>query len=264
MSTFESLPRPQPHLPSDGSLESMLLVFCTVWTVGSLVMLMLCTFTLGPDWYRYWQLKQSGVVTSGHILRQDSGPLWVSHIFQFSTDETTVYTGQHAIPLKHVRPMTPGETITVRYVAYAPEISVLEPYFVSPFKPLLLFAGLGVVMLTIGLVLLPTRWRNWRKVRRLYTQGQVVPATVVNLWRSADARRQISYCVAYQFEATDINGQAQTIVSAEVNELAFEVLRLRQQTPVRYLPENPNVCRLELDPLIQARSGKKKIPVSSG
>ncbi|MCB0196989.1 MAG: hypothetical protein KDJ65_33890, partial [Anaerolineae bacterium] len=189
MNTFESLPRPKPHLPSDGSLESMLLVFCTVWTVGSLVMLMLCAFTLGPDWYRYWQLKQSGVVTSGQILRQDSGPLWVSHIFQFSTDEATVYTGQHAIPLNRVRPMVSGEVIPVRYVAYDPEISVLEPYFISPFKPLLLFAGLGVVMLIIGLVLLPTRWRNLRKVRQLYTQGRVVPATVVNLWRSADSHR---------------------------------------------------------------------------
>ncbi|MCB0164379.1 MAG: hypothetical protein KDI79_09145 [Anaerolineae bacterium] len=263
MREFQSLPRPKPRLLSDGSFESMLLVFCVVWTTGSLVMLMLCFFTLGPDWYRYWQLQQSGVVTSGQMIRQDPGKLWVSHIFQFTTDDRTVYTGQHAIPITQFQPIPPGETIRVRYVVDHPDISVLEPYFTTPFKPLLLFAGLGGVMLGIGLALLPARWHAWRRVRRLDTQGQIAPATVVNLWRSANARRQVLYCVAYEFEATHLDGQAQTVLSAEYNELAFETLRLRQQTPVRYLPENPEICRLEMEPIIEARIKKPKQGVGS-
>lgn len=260
MSTFQSLPRPKPRSLSDGSFESMLLVFCVVWTVGSLVMLMLCALTLGPDWYRYWQLQQSGVVTSGEMIRQDAGKQWVSHIFQFTTDDLTVYTGQHAVPITQFRPLSPGEAVQVRYVAHNPEIAVLEPYFITPFKPLLLFVGLGVLMLGIGLALLPARWRAWRSVRRLYTQGRIAPATIVNVWRSANARRQVSYCIAYEFEVTQPDGQVQTILSAEYNELAFETLRLRQQTPVRYLPENPEICRLETEPIIEARTKKPNVP----
>lgn len=258
MSTFESLPRPEPHSPSDGSFESMLLVFCIVWILGSLCMLILCAFTLGPDWYRYWQLRQSGVVTSGRMVRQDVGDLWVSNIFQFiPPDDLTIYTGQQAITVRQFQPILPGETIAVRYVAHNPSISVMESYFTTPFKPLLLFAGLGGVMLGIGLALLPSRWRAWRNVRRLYSEGQVVPATVVNLWRSANTGHQISYCVAYRFEVAASTGHSQTILSAEVNELAFDWLRLRQETPVRYLPDNPHVCRLEMEEIIRARLAKK-------
>ena len=263
MNTFQSLPRPKPRVLSDGSFESMLLVFCIVWTVGSLVMLMMCAFTLGPDWYRYWQLHQSGVVTSGRMIRQDPGKLWVSHIFQFTTDDLTVYTGQHAIPMTKFQPIPPGETIMVRYVADHPEISVLEPYFTTPFKPLLIFVGLGGIMLGIGLSLLQARWRAWRSVRRLYTQGQIAPATVVNLWCEANARHQVLYCVAYEFEVTRPDGHIQTVLSAEYNELAFETLRLRQPTPIRYLPENPEICRLEMEPIFEARIKKPNQGVGS-
>ncbi|HRV93199.1 MAG TPA: hypothetical protein P5526_13640 [Anaerolineae bacterium] len=259
-STFQSLPRPKPRSLSDGSFESMLLVFCVVWTVGSLVMLMLCAFTLGPDWYRYWQLQHSGVVTSGQMIRQDPGKLWASHIFQFTTDDLAVHTGQHAIPSAQFQPIAPGETVLVRYVAHNPEIAVLESYFTTPFMPRLWFVGLGGVMLGLGLALLPARWRAWRSVRRLYTQGYIAPATVVNLWRSTNVRHQVLYCIAYEFEATRPNGQIQTILSAEYNELAFETLRLRQQTPVRYLPENPEICRLEVEPIIEARIKKINVP----
>ena len=254
MSKFESLPRPKPHSPSDGSFESMLLVFCVVWILGSLTMLILCAFTLGPDWYRYWQLRRAGVTTSGQMIRQDVGDLWVSNIFQFSPPgDQTVYTGQQAIAVRHFEPILAGETVTIRYVAHNPSISVMESYFTTPFKPLLIFAGLGIVMLAIGLALLPSRWRAWRNVRRLYSEGHVVPATVVNLWRSANPGQQIVYCVAYKFEAAASTGRSQTILSAEVNELAFDWLRLRQQTPVRYLPDTPTVCCLEMEPIIQAR-----------
>lgn len=260
MSRFESLPRPKPHLPSDGSFESMLLVFCLVWIFGSLIMLVMCAFTMGPSWYRYWQLSRSGVVTSGEMIRQDVGEVWVSNIFRFSpVDEPVSYTGQQATPVRRFQPIASGETVAVRYVAGNPSISVLESHFITPFKPLLLFAGLGVVMLGIGLALLPARWRAWRSVRRLYSEGRVVPAKVVNLWRSTNKRRQVSPCVAYEFEAVRPDGQRQTILSAEVNPLAFESLRLRQQTPVRYLPDNPDLCRLEMEPIIQARTGKKKV-----
>ena len=76
-------------------------------------------------------------------------------------------------------------------------------------------------------------------------------------WGILNTSHQISYCVAYRFEVAAPTGHPQTILSAEVNELAFDWLRLRQETPVRYLPDTPTVCCLEMEPIIQARIAKK-------
>ena len=56
--------RPDPRVPSDGSLEGLLLVLTIVWIFGSLLAFFFAIVAVAPGWYRYWRLSQAGEITT--------------------------------------------------------------------------------------------------------------------------------------------------------------------------------------------------------
>ena len=248
--TKSSLPRPQPRTPSDGSLEGLLLVGCIVWISGSLLALIFAAFSMLPGWVRYWRLYQFGELTMGRVIRQDEGLNWYAYLYEFSAraapeQPVQTFTGQQAVPPAQFDPLPAGARVPVRYLAADPRLSAIEPYFRAPTLPPLLFVAVGLPALLLGLALLPGRWRVWRRIYRLRNQGDVVPAKIINRWRTVDSHDRDLYCVAYQFSVHRPDASLRTIVSAEDNFAAYEMLQIGDTTPVHYLPDQPDFCFLE-------------------
>ncbi|GAB4426166.1 MAG: hypothetical protein Kow0031_05880 [Anaerolineae bacterium] len=241
----QTLPRPAPRTPSDGSFESLLLVVCVLWISGSLLAMIFAAFTVLPTWYRYGRLQQAGQITTGRLIRQDLGLNWAIILYEFNLKAET-FTGQQVVPLSRFEDLPPGVRLPVRYLPDNPRISALEPYHRPPALPPLLFVVFGGLAIIGGLVFLPGRWRAWHTIYRWRTQGVVTRAKIINRWRAVDEHDRDLYCLAYQFWP---DAAGQPLVAAENNRAAFAALQIGDSHPVRYLPARPQVCFLEFDPL---------------
>jgi hypothetical protein len=239
---LKSNPRPTPRTPSDGSLEGLLLVFCLVWIVGSLLAIVLFSLALAPRWVRYWRLQAGGQLAPGYIVRHDVGLSWYSYLYRFTpSGDPAVAVGQMAVPSDQFELLPANAPVDIRYLPGNPQISAIEPYFSAPpLTPLLYLVG-GACSVLLGLVFLPGRWRAWQSVRRWRQTGLLAHAKVTHRWRSVDERDRDMFCVAYEFTA---NGK--TIVAAENNRLAYESLKIGATCPVKYPPEAPQNCFLVL------------------
>jgi len=81
--------------------------------------------------------------------------------------------------------------------------------------------------------------RDWRKEQTLTSQGQLVQGVLFDRWvKYGKSRRDY---VAYYFEPP---GQA-GVIRTEINSNAYRKLRIGDSVQVRYMPEEPQICRLE-------------------
>jgi len=112
----------------------------------------------------------------------------------------------------------------------------------------------GIVLLTFGLpgiIALPLGIRMIRKGRKAFETAQQLTAegvqtqgVVVDCWMQ-QWKRPRQYSVAYRFEAAAADGP-RVVTHAEINQEAYLRYRTGMRVPVRYLPDTPEVCRLEL------------------
>lgn len=227
-----------------------MLILCAAWTLGSFFILFFCTVSIGPSWYRYLRLWQGGALVEGRVIQRQQGEPWLFFIYEFEArlpgEAASLFTGQQVVHDDQPRLIEAGESVNVRYLPNDPDLSALEPYFGPPGKAPLVIVVIGTVFALGGLAMLPRRWRVWAERRRLFTDGRLVSAKIVNRWRTVDEQDRSLYCLAYEFEATLPDGRSRLITAAENNRLAYESLRLGQMVTVRYLPEQPERCRLEV------------------
>ncbi len=251
MATLAPLPRPQPKQLSDGSFETFLLILCATWTLGSLFILFFCTVSIGPDWYRYLRLHQTGVTTEGLVTNRNSGKAWLFFTYEFQIDSSgesaQPITGQQVVHHQQPAILGVGEPVMVRYLADNPDVSALEPYFSSPGKAPLVIVAMGIIFTLIGLILLPKRWQVWSKQRRLATHGRLASAKIINRWRTVDERDRSLYCLAYEFRAESPSHHPRLILAAEDNYEAYYRVQIGQTVPVRYVPDDPERCRLVIE-----------------
>ena len=139
--------RPNPRVPSDGSLEGLLLVFTIVWIFGSLLAFFFAIVTVAPGWYRYWRLSQAGAITTGQLIRQDQGTQWYAYLYRFTARPapdraTKTFLGQQSVGSDYFEPLGTNARVPIRYLVSNPQISVIERYFRPPSTaPLLLSAS---------------------------------------------------------------------------------------------------------------------------
>lgn len=242
-----TLPRPAPRTPSDGSFESLLLVLCVLWLSGSLLAMIFAAFTVLPGWYRYGRLAQAGQLTAGQLIRQDRGLSWAIYLYEFNIGSET-FTGQQVVPLSRSEPQPAGVRLPVRYLPANPRISAIDTYFRPPTLPPLLFLVFGALAFFGGLLFLPGRWRAWHIIYRWRTRGVVATAKIINRWRAVDAHDRDLYCVAFEFSP---DAATPPLIAAENNRAAYVTLQIGDSNPVRYLPQQPDFCFLEIDVLRQ-------------
>ena len=128
--------------------------------------------------------------------------------------------------------------------------------------------GMGTVLMFLGLAggLNPTAWprnlpwvvaftlvlsaqallliygvREWQRVKALEARGQVTQGVILDRW--VRRGRGSAYCVAYYFE---LPWGSAPVVRAEINDEAYRAYQVGDAVQVRYLPDKPQVCPLEV------------------
>jgi hypothetical protein len=113
--------------------------------------------------------------------------------------------------------------------------SPLGCIFMLPFVVIpLLIVSWQVWMLVKGV-------RDWQRIKMLEARGQLAPGVMLDRWIRRG--RGVAYCVAYYFE---LPWESAPVVRAEMNAEAYRAYQVGDSVQVRYLPDNPKVCRLEV------------------
>jgi hypothetical protein len=86
--------------------------------------------------------------------------------------------------------------------------------------------------------------QGWQKVKALEARGQLTQGVLLDRW--SGLTRGSQYCVAYYFELPWGSPGGGPLVRAENNREAHRAYRVGEAVQVRYLPDNPQVCRLEV------------------
>ncbi len=105
--------------------------------------------------------------------------------------------------------------------------------------PLLALTAFGIWLLVWGK-------NTLQHDRNLQDHGQLTHAEIIDRWARWGYRSRW-HCVAYRFRArSPEDGGPHTYTFAERNYDAYHRLRVGDRAPLRYLPEDPSICRLEL------------------
>lgn len=111
----------------------------------------------------------------------------------------------------------------------------------------LLLAGAALLF---GLFFLISGGRIFWQALALHSQGRLTGGVLFDRWielgRVGRAGYEKHYCVAYYFELPWQPRGSPPVQRAEYNRTAYHSLRLGDPVLVRYLPDNPKICRLEL------------------
>lgn len=254
------LPRPRPHQPpTTGWGWGCLLIFGLTWVIPSLCMMVVLLVVFANTWPRYVQLRDSGVLTEGVITNRrvaegvDESTYYVTyqyHVPQPGGGQRQ-YVQEESVNYDRYRALTLETRVFIRYVSSDPQVAMLERELDSP-MPLLCFSGMAGVFVLIGLGILWWGWRSNQLARRLNKQGRITQATVFERWVETGSDNDPVYCVAYRFELPNPDGSSREIRQAEMNQQAYETLAIGDTAPVLYLPDQPEICRLEL-PLLSSR-----------
>jgi hypothetical protein len=119
----------------------------------------------------------------------------------------------------------------------------------SDFSPFACIFMLPFVV--IPLLIVSTQvWRlvkgvqDWQKVKALEARGQLIQGVLLDRW--SGLTRGSQYCVAYYFELPWVSPGGGPLIRAENNKQAHRAYQVGDPVQVRYLPDNPQVCRLEV------------------
>jgi hypothetical protein len=139
--------------------------------------------------------------------------------------------------------LSPESRVLVRYSATNPEVVRLEgqskTFEVILLTCFMLFGGLFVL---IGVWLVYSNWQGIYTARVLVRRGEVTAGRVTDCWTETDSDGDRAYCVAFRFAEP---GQPE-ITTAEYNRKAYNTFQVGDPVQVRYLPGNPDLCRLEM------------------
>jgi hypothetical protein len=103
-----------------------------------------------------------------------------------------------------------------------------------------------LVLIAFGVWLPLWGRKTLQQDRYLQDHGQVTRAEIIDRW-TRWGYRSTWHCVAYRFKALSPEDSVPHMYTfAERSYEAYRRLRVGNHAPIRYLPEDPSVCRLEL------------------
>lgn len=209
------------------------------------------TMTL-PAWQTYYLLKDTGVTTEAVVIKrifnQDSRTetrYMITYQYTAPRPQGAVQQFTKATPvrLSTYESLSEGAHIPILYAVPDPAVSRPQSEFEPPVwslawagLPLLLgLAGLGVAL-----------WGGWelKQVWALEDRGQMIIGVIFDRWVADPYRRPP--CVAYYFDLPGQPNERSRVIRAEYNRTAYNTYQVGDSVQIRYLPDNPKICRLEL------------------
>jgi hypothetical protein len=103
------------------------------------------------------------------------------------------------------------------------------------------FKTMGLMWLALQGGLFVKGVLDWQKDQALTGRGHLVQGVLFDRWVRRGRGTRFHY-VAYYFEPPAQAG----VIRAEINADAYHTLRIGDEVQVRYLPNQPQVCRLEM------------------
>lgn len=242
-------PRPSQPLEASGCM----LFFFLVWTLFSALFLVLGVGTYIRDNSAYHRLSSEGITTAAAItnLDFDSGddPIryYVYYQFQASIQgDTAPFQGSDEVSSTLFSRLEVGQTIEVLYWRADPSLSAVKAELRPPSMTLLLgLGGIGGLFTLIGLVMISSSIMGIVNTSRLRLGGQVARGIVFKKWTDTDSDGDTMYYVAYAFKAEMRGKEVQHISRAEPNKILYDNVPVGGGLMVRYLPDNPHICRVD-------------------
>ena len=189
-------------------------------------------------------LRESSVPTKATVLGKrvdrsgDDDDYYISYAYQAPSpdgDGRLQFSREESVDRSTYRSAEKGGSIQIIYAADDPSISRigkvnLLDWFLVLLVPIL---GLGIVWV-VGKAL-----GRYLQARKLDRWGEITEGTIVDSWVYQDSDGDKTHYVAYEF-GDGIQ------VAQKVKRALYEQLPLRSHVPVRYLPEDPTISRMDL------------------
>ena len=241
-------PRKRPNLAENGCG----LLFGLGWTAFSLIFVIVPLAVLISEWRTAALLNETGVTAEAVVIdhRIDSDSDGDTYYVTYRYDvplpqgDRSRFTHTESVSRKTYEALPIESRITIRYAANDPEIARITEHsrFFEKVVMLIFFMLFGGVFVLVGLWLLYSSWQGISNARALAQRGLLTTARLTDRWEERDSDGDPQYCVAVRFAVPD----GPEVHVAEYNYKAYNQLVEGDPVTVRYLPHNPQICRLEL------------------
>jgi hypothetical protein len=243
--------RPKARTPLSAGSGGCFLIFGLFWTVFSLAFVILPVGMFFSEMQTYNLLKDTGdltegVITSRRIDEDSEGDTYYvtyKYTAPLPQGDRQQFSHEESVSSSLYESLEPETRVQVRYARANPEVAELEQEFGPPAYWILLMSGMGGLFTLIGLFMMSNGLRSIGKAGQLARQGQVTQGLVVDRWTEKDSDGDTVYVVAYRFNAP---GHPPVTIAEYFHRGLFDKLQMGAAVPVRYLPDKPQTCRLEL------------------
>lgn len=232
-----------------------MLYFALIWTIFNTSFLFSGVWSYFRDTMNYNRLASEGLPATALVTRlevesgDESNSYYVYYEFRAKIQgDPTRFQGVDEISGDYYVQLSVGQEIPIVYLPSDPNRSAVKAEFGPPSVfALVCPGGMGGVFTLIGLALLFSSITSLVNVNRLRASGRPAQALIFDRWTDKDSDGDTTYCIAYVFEANLPDGRRITVTRAEQNRHAYERYQIGDSAPVRYLPEDPNVCQLNIE-----------------
>jgi hypothetical protein len=247
--TQKPFSRPQrPQQALTGAKASVLLIFSLFWTGFFLFSLIFAILSFVEAWRAYTVLRASGVPLEAVIIShrvdegEDRDTYYVTYQYTAPSPQggQQQFSREEEVSENEATTLQPGSPVTVLYDPANPQTARLQagfgpPVFKDYFKVVFLLLGLGMLILAVVLL---------RQIISLRLYGQTTSGIVIDRWVESSSASD-AHCIAYRFQALQANGLARQVTRAEEHYKAYEKFHPGDTVQIRYLPDKPEICRLE-------------------
>lgn len=243
--------RPKARTPLSAGSGGCFLIFGLFWTLFSLAFVILPIGMVYSEWQTYTLLKDTGDLTEGVItsrrIDEDSEGDTYYVTYKYSAPlpqgDRSQFSHEESVSSSLYESLKPETQVQVRYARANPEVAELEQEFGPPSYWILLMSLMGGAFTVIGVVMIWAGLSSLRKAGQLAGQGQVAQGLVVDRWTEKDSDGDTVYVVAYRF---NVPGHSPITIAEYFQRNLFDKLLMGDVVRVRYLPDKPETCRLEV------------------
>jgi hypothetical protein len=83
--------------------------------------------------------------------------------------------------------------------------------------------------------------------------GRQTQAIIFDRWQEKDSEGDSVFYIAYAFKVSELQGRQRIITRAEQNRILYPKLSIGDTLVIRYLADNPSICKIQSKPEIQGK-----------